>query len=93
MFGNSVNKKNGNLFISFYYSNVKDSKIILNLLEFRKMVLSSLYLCPQSICINNMLVLAGRWAGVIREIRGLGLGLPRSGLWPEHLTQGLVWGH
>lgn len=32
MFGNIVNKKNGNLFISFYYSNVKDSKVIFNLL-------------------------------------------------------------
>ena len=57
MFGNIVNKKNGNLFISFYYSNVKGSKVILNLLEFRKIVLSSLYLCPQSICINNRWVL------------------------------------
>ena len=34
----------------------------------------------------EVLALAGRWAGVIIEVRGLGLGLPHSGLWPEHLA-------
>lgn len=43
MFGNSVNKKKTKIYFSLFYHSNPSFKV--TLLEFRKMVLSSLYLC------------------------------------------------